>query len=352
MLKLKTYNKDNANSVGADGPVRPHFKGNTKNTPTANSNPNSKIQILTSDPKGITLIALIITIIIMLILVGVTINVALNGGLFKKAGTATKQTKKEIEKEQLMEIVIAAYDPNNGGVNFDNVKLPDGFKQSYLGSKKAVYEGPSGQLYEVQKKTGNINEVDEVVEDKSIVGTYYLPFPDMEEEIHIEIDAEGNAILYEDGESLQVIYEYDESSNEGFIWPEGYEDEKIPFEYHDIYENEEIVNTIIIVYPGIIDSGGNMILTTKVANGLIPLNDYVYKSEDNYTIEFRNKNINDKIYGTFILKDNGEVVGSGEGEYVCYNNILITNRFVYRFFLGRLYNSRYGWGKICQTRIK
>ena len=42
--------------------------------------------------KGITLIALIITIIVMLILVGVTISVALNGGLFKKAGEAVSET--------------------------------------------------------------------------------------------------------------------------------------------------------------------------------------------------------------------------------------------------------------------
>ena len=51
--------------------------------------------------KGITLIALIITIIVMLILVGVTINVALNGGLFQKAETATYQTEASLVKEQL-----------------------------------------------------------------------------------------------------------------------------------------------------------------------------------------------------------------------------------------------------------
>ena len=38
--------------------------------------------------KGITLIALVITIIVMLILVGVTISMAINGGLFSKAGEA------------------------------------------------------------------------------------------------------------------------------------------------------------------------------------------------------------------------------------------------------------------------
>ena len=43
--------------------------------------------------RGITLIALIITIIVMLILVAVSIRVALNTGLFKSAGDATKNWK-------------------------------------------------------------------------------------------------------------------------------------------------------------------------------------------------------------------------------------------------------------------
>ena len=49
--------------------------------------------------KGITLIALIITIIVMLILVAVSISVALNTGLFKSAGDATKNWKSAQEAE-------------------------------------------------------------------------------------------------------------------------------------------------------------------------------------------------------------------------------------------------------------
>ena len=49
--------------------------------------------------KGITLIALIITIIIMLILVAVSINIAINTGLFKSAGDATKNWKVAQEEE-------------------------------------------------------------------------------------------------------------------------------------------------------------------------------------------------------------------------------------------------------------
>lgn len=54
--------------------------------------------------SGITLIALIITIIVMLILVAVTISMAINGGLFEKAGEAVGDTKKEINREQQLGI--------------------------------------------------------------------------------------------------------------------------------------------------------------------------------------------------------------------------------------------------------
>ncbi len=156
MLKLKTKErkKINANAVGADATFRSHFKEHTRKTPEANSNPNSKIQTLTSYTKGITLIALIITIIVMLILVAVTINVALNGELFKKAEIARSKTQEEIEKEQLMEVAIAAYDPDTG-VNFSNMKTPDGFTKESDGKYTSE---KTGKTYTVDKKTAEINE--------------------------------------------------------------------------------------------------------------------------------------------------------------------------------------------------
>lgn len=46
---------------------------------------------LKENKKGITLIALIITIIVMLILVAIVVRTAINSGLFKHAGEATKK---------------------------------------------------------------------------------------------------------------------------------------------------------------------------------------------------------------------------------------------------------------------
>ena len=59
--------------------------------------------------KGITLIALIITIIVMLILVAVTISVALNGGIFDRAKTASDKTQRQAEKEELISAMVGAY---------------------------------------------------------------------------------------------------------------------------------------------------------------------------------------------------------------------------------------------------
>ncbi|MGN1301861.1 MAG: hypothetical protein ACI4U9_05015 [Clostridia bacterium] len=67
--------------------------------------------------KGITLIALIITIIVMLILVAVTISMAINGGLFEKAGKAVGETENAINKEQ----GLANGGIEIGGVWYDSI---------------------------------------------------------------------------------------------------------------------------------------------------------------------------------------------------------------------------------------
>ena len=65
----------------------------------------------TKEQKGITLIALIITIIVMIILVAVSVSVALQGGIFDKATTASKQ----MEQETIYEDIISSMDVKNNG---------------------------------------------------------------------------------------------------------------------------------------------------------------------------------------------------------------------------------------------
>ena len=71
----------------------------TNNAKKLRINHTSHFPLHTSNHRGITLVALIITIIVMLILVGVTVTIALNGGLFNYSKNAVDQTKVELAKE-------------------------------------------------------------------------------------------------------------------------------------------------------------------------------------------------------------------------------------------------------------
>ena len=107
--------------------------------------------------KGITLIALIITIIVMLILVGVTINVALSGGLFEKANSASKQTQKEVDKEMLLSAVVATVD-SQGNYHLDQVQenLPEG--EFTYNSTTKVYKSKNGNEFTINETTGKVEE--------------------------------------------------------------------------------------------------------------------------------------------------------------------------------------------------
>ncbi len=145
-----TNSKTIANAVGVAPLGDPHFEEHAKNTPKASLNPNSNISLLTSNHRGITLIALIITIIVMLILVGVTINVALNGGLFGTAREGANGTQIEADRETLLSAVIGALE-ENGEVDFYKLdaNLPDGF----IGSEGS-YTSKVGNNFTVDKNGG------------------------------------------------------------------------------------------------------------------------------------------------------------------------------------------------------
>lgn len=135
--KKKNYGKFDRKTVWIDAYPGAHFEDRCQNL-------NS--YILPQNSSGITLIALIITIIIMLILVGVTVNVSLQGGLFSKAKEATKQTQKEIDKEQLQVAVWDSYN-NQGNLDLDKLKdnLPEGFSE-----KEGTYESEKGNLFIIE----------------------------------------------------------------------------------------------------------------------------------------------------------------------------------------------------------
>ena len=93
--------------------------------------------------KGITLIALIITIIIMLILVAVSISVALNTGLFKSAGDATKGWKTAQDNEKNI---------GNGKITI-NGKEYNGFDDYIKQEVPSNWDGENTEIPEIKKNT-------------------------------------------------------------------------------------------------------------------------------------------------------------------------------------------------------
>ena len=115
--------------------------------------------------KGITLIALVITIIVMLILVAVTISMAINGGLFEKAGKATGDTKNAMNAEQ----ALASGQITIDGKTYASI-------DDYLAGKEAVVDydktktNDDGTLksnakYESDGKTAIIPKGFKIIED-------------------------------------------------------------------------------------------------------------------------------------------------------------------------------------------
>ena len=91
--------------------------------------------------KGITLIALIITIIVMLILVAVSISVALNTGLFKSAGDATKNWKSAQDAEANVGAEIKIGDKTYSSI------------EDYLEGKEKLPEGAGKRFSETKEYT-------------------------------------------------------------------------------------------------------------------------------------------------------------------------------------------------------
>ena len=115
--------------------------------------------------NGITLIALVITIIVMLILVAVTISMAINGGLFEKAGKATGDTKNAMNAEQQLA---------DGRIQIDGKTYAS--IDDYLAGKEAVLDydktktNDDGTLksnakYESDGKTAIIPKGFKIIED-------------------------------------------------------------------------------------------------------------------------------------------------------------------------------------------
>ena len=196
MQKLKQ--ELNANTVGATI-GRPHFE-----------------EIAKKNQKGITLIALIITIIVMLILVGVTINVALNGGLFTKAETAKSQTLKELEKEELMSIVLAAYDANTGKIEKTDLNFNGKYTEEIdkTTTEKVVVKGESGMLWEIDITSAKVEEYTKQ-ELPEFYGVAYI-MKTSSETVQFWF-LENNIMLMKNDKGIMAAFNYTKNNNELII---------------------------------------------------------------------------------------------------------------------------------------
>ena len=127
---------------------------------------------------GITLIALIITIVVMLILVAVTLSIALGeNGVINIAKESKEKTNIEIEKEQLFDAAMGAYDTEKEEVDFS--KLDNNLPQGFTGSN-GTYTSESGNKFIVDKD-GNVTYIgkDEGItndneQDLDLLRSYFL----------------------------------------------------------------------------------------------------------------------------------------------------------------------------------
>ena len=101
----------------------------------------------------------------MLILVGVTINVTAQMGIFGRAETATKETNKAAEREELNAAVITAYEPITGVINKQKLENELGEKWNVEGVGPYKVRSPKLNIFMVTAKgeisDGSGNEMQE-----------------------------------------------------------------------------------------------------------------------------------------------------------------------------------------------
>ena len=241
--------------------------------------------------NGITLIALIITIIVMLILVGVTINVALNGGLFDKAKTASDGTQKEVDREALISAVIGTLN-DDGTVNLTELQanLPDDFEYS-----NGIYTNTkNGKQYTVDPETGKVEENTSTPPvTLPIAGTYnsYITNVSAVKAIILNNDGQTGKLIVQNGNAeveQSITYEYDESNNAVTL-------DDMNFNFKTIGNNK-----ILLIF----GNGMYMIYTTQGSSNIATLEGTYGEEPDEETFTTEGTFTNDNTTGKYCIIDN------------------------------------------------
>ena len=271
--------------------------------------------------NGITLIALIITIIVMLILVAVTISMAINGGLFEKAGEAVGDTKNEINKEQTLA---------NGQITVDG-KVYSSI-DDYLAGREKVFsyeeiaKDENGLLkakatYESDGYTAIIPKgfkVSEVEGETAISTGLVIKDANNNEFVWIPVTEEiGASYSYDNNYYSEPIELTDNYSNSGaaydsqttldYLYGTNYYNYERDFKYADEYA--EMVKSVnenngfyIGRYETTIDDNGK--IGSKYNTTVLTAGTTLF-TKDSYNYPY-------KWYGLYYVSKNANVTGNGE----------------------------------------
>jgi len=164
------------------------------NNEYSNSKPkalNSKIQTLTSDRKGITLIALVVTVIVLLILSGVTINMVFSdGGIIKRAQSLKEAQEKAalMEKLELVKFNLEITKRADGKIT------PNDFFEELKNLGIITDANPGGENIEIlPDKDENGNTIYQITTEDDKIIEVVIP-EDENEDIKIEYQGKADSL--------------------------------------------------------------------------------------------------------------------------------------------------------------
>ena len=276
----------------------------------------------------------------MLILVAVTVNLANeNGGLFEKARYAKSETAAKAEEEELTMYMFGegVYNAKTGKVDLDALGnlLTDETKWKNVGKNgdKLVVTGTeSGKGYIIDEK-GTISEQKDGEDQlsKGILGTYYaLGDISFSGSPTLELKTDNQAIVtwyFNEGDDILSTgsYTYDETTKTGTIVLSDYGSDGDTFTFNIINLNNNLVIEMI-GHNGDYQWADSVWAKEKY-EGFTKLGTRTYVNGTK-TIEFGTSVEDGVEMGTGVIKENGAVLNSMEGYYLCYNGKIILSEEV------------------------
>ncbi len=273
----------------------------------------------------------------MLILVAVTVNLANeNGGLFEKARYAKSETAVKAEEEELTMYMFGegVYNAKTGEVNLGALKNKlDEDSNKWKNSTLDSDTNPTKlTVIGVQSGEEHIINTDGTMGEKvSILGTYYaLGDISFSGSPTLELKTDNQAIVtwyFNEGDDILSTgsYTYDETTKTGTIVLSDYGSDGDTFTFNIINLNNNLVIEMI-GHNGDYQWADSVWAKEKY-EGFTKLGTRTYVNGTK-TIEFGTSVEDGVEMGTGVIKENGAVLNSMEGYYLCYNGKIILSEEV------------------------